>query len=64
MMYTFCGTLACFITEEWELMELVIGFKPLDVDEHKGEHAAHAFMKTTADVSALKKISCLSSFLS
>jgi hypothetical protein len=57
MMYTFVGTLASFIDKDWEMVELLVGFKPLTKDEHKGERAAHAFIKTTADVSALRKIS-------
>jgi hypothetical protein len=61
MMYTFAGTLACFVSEDWELVELLVGFRHLDIDEHKGECAAHAFMWTTANVSALKKISFLAS---
>jgi hypothetical protein len=41
MMFSFAGTLACFITEEWELVDILVGFKALAIDEHKGEHAAH-----------------------
>jgi hypothetical protein len=58
MMYSFAGTMAVFIDDEWKINEILMGFKHLSVDDHKGKHAAKAFMKTIVPFSAAIKISC------
>jgi hypothetical protein len=39
MMFTFAGTIASWITEDWELVERVINFHPIVDKEHEGEYA-------------------------
>ncbi|TFY70017.1 hypothetical protein EVJ58_g118 [Rhodofomes roseus] len=56
MMFTFAGTLAHFINDDWELVERLIDFKHLDIDEHKGVHAAKAFVKSASQRGGLNKI--------
>jgi hypothetical protein len=58
MMYTFAGTMAVFMDDEWRINEILMGFKHLNVDDHKGKHAAKAFMQTVVPFSAAKKMSC------
>lgn len=36
VLYTFACTVASFINEDWELIERVIDFKPLEDKEHEG----------------------------
>ncbi|KAF8239582.1 hypothetical protein L208DRAFT_1236938 [Tricholoma matsutake] len=57
MMYSFTGTIASWVTEDWELVEHVIGFEPIGDKEHKGEYAAKAFAKTLSDMKVSDKIS-------
>ncbi|TFY61097.1 hypothetical protein EVJ58_g4726 [Rhodofomes roseus] len=59
MMFTFAGTLAHFINDDWELVERLVDFKHLDIDEHKGVHAAKAFVKSASQRGGLNKISTL-----
>jgi hypothetical protein len=57
MMYSFAGTIASWVTEDWELVERVIGFEPIGDKEHEGEYAAKAFTKTLSDMKVLDKMS-------
>ena len=57
MMFTFAGTLAHFINDDWELVEQLIDFRHLVIDEHKGVHAAKAFVKSGTAHGSLSKIS-------
>ncbi|KAF8142376.1 hypothetical protein K438DRAFT_1450176, partial [Mycena galopus ATCC 62051] len=36
MMFTFCGTIGSWITEDWELVERVLDFHPIEDKEHEG----------------------------
>ena len=56
MMFTFAGTLAHFINEDWQLIERLIDFRHLAIDEHKGIHAAKAFVKSASARGSLNKI--------
>ncbi|KAJ2922967.1 hypothetical protein H1R20_g14147, partial [Candolleomyces eurysporus] len=47
MIYTFACTIASFIDDDWNLIERVIDFKPLESREHEGYHAARAFVQET-----------------
>ncbi|KAF8226500.1 hypothetical protein L208DRAFT_1301557 [Tricholoma matsutake] len=58
MMYSFAGTIASWVTEDWELVEHVIGFEPISDKEHEGEYAAKAFAKTLSGIRQDKLISC------
>lgn len=45
MMFTFAGTIASWVTEDWELVERVINFHPIVDKEHEGEFVAKAMAK-------------------
>ncbi|TEB30538.1 hypothetical protein FA13DRAFT_1612737, partial [Coprinellus micaceus] len=36
MVYTFAATIASFVDDEWNLIERVVDFKPLEDKEHEG----------------------------
>ncbi|PPR07539.1 hypothetical protein CVT24_007136, partial [Panaeolus cyanescens] len=53
MIYSFACSIAYFISENWELSERVIDFKPLESKEHEGVHAARSFVHIQSILSAL-----------
>ncbi|KAF7371616.1 Eukaryotic translation initiation factor 3 [Mycena venus] len=57
MTYTFAGTIASWITSDWELVERVLDFHPIEDKEHEGEYAALGLAKRLNDFKALEKIS-------
>jgi hypothetical protein len=57
MVYTFAATIASFVDDEWNLIERVVDFKPLEDKEHEGYHAARAFIKGARDIGGLNKMS-------
>lgn len=57
MMYSFAGTLASFVDDEWDLVELVVDFAALDTEDHSGKHSALKFAESAAKRGALIKIS-------
>ncbi|KAG2115105.1 uncharacterized protein F5147DRAFT_769565 [Suillus discolor] len=59
MVFTFAGTIASFINDDWELCEHLIDFHHIKDKEHKGIHAAKAFIQTAVIHGGLKKIICL-----
>ena len=58
MMFTFAGTIASWVDEDWNLVDRVIDFHSISESEHEGEHAAKAFIKALAAFGALEKMSC------
>jgi hypothetical protein len=56
MMFTFAGTIASWVTKDWELVERVINFHPIVDKEHEGEFAAKAMAKALSDMGVLEKI--------
>ena len=62
MVYTFSGTVRCFINEDWELIERIINFKPLVEKEHQGLYGGRAFVDGMCKISSLDKI-CLTFML-
>lgn len=56
MIFTFAGTIASFIDDDWRLVERLVDFHHLNSNEHKGQHAAKAFVKSTAKRGGLPKI--------
>ncbi len=62
MMFTFAGTIASWVTEEWDLVERVIDFHPIIDKEHEGEFAAKGMAKALSDMGVLEKISLTSLF--
>lgn len=57
MIYTFAATITSFIDEEWEMIERVIDFKPLEPNEHEGYHGARAFVQGARRMGSLNKMS-------
>lgn len=59
MVFTFAGTIANFIDEDWQLIERLLDFRNLTDDEHQGVQAAHAFMDSASKRGSLDKMSDL-----
>jgi len=57
MVYSFVCSVACFINDDWELIERVIGFKPLEDKEHEGLYGRKAFVKGACKIGCFNKIS-------
>ncbi|KAK7007345.1 hypothetical protein R3P38DRAFT_3597666 [Favolaschia claudopus] len=57
MMFTFAGTIGSWITEDWELVERVLDFHPIEDKEHKGEFAAIGLATRLSELGVLEKIS-------
>ena len=57
MVFTFAGTIASFIDEDWQLIERMVNFYQIQDKDHEGEWAAKAFVKTAAERGGLDKIS-------
>lgn len=59
MTFTFSGTTATYINDNWELVEHVLDFNAISDKQHEGAHAARALAKTLSDFDILYKISFL-----
>lgn len=57
MIFTFAGTIAHFIDDDWNLVERLIDFYHLENNEHSGQHAAKAFVRSASKRGGLNKIS-------
>lgn len=57
MMFTFAGTIGSWITEDWELVERVLDFHPIEDKEHEGEYAGAFMAKRLSELQVLEKIS-------
>lgn len=57
MMFTFAGTIASWIDEDWNLIERVIDFHPIADKEHEGVYAGIGLAKMLQDLDILEKIS-------
>ncbi|KAF7364657.1 Eukaryotic translation initiation factor 3 [Mycena venus] len=56
MMFTFAGTIGSWITEDWELVERVLDFHPIQDKEHEGVRAAYALAERLSNLQILEKI--------
>lgn len=56
MTFTFAGTIGSWITSDWELVERILDFHPIEDKEHEGEYAAIGLAKRLADLEVLEKI--------
>lgn len=63
MIYTFAGTIASFVDEEWNLVERVIDFRPLEDKEHEAFHAARSFISGAREMGSLNMMSPFVRFL-
>ena len=59
MVYMFACTVACFINEDWEIIEQVINFKLLEDKEHEGLYGGKAFVDSACKMGCFDKI-CVS----
>jgi len=59
MVFSFAGTIAHFIDDNWNLIERPVDFHHMGDKEHAGAYAAKAFVKSAAGRGGLKKISCI-----
>jgi hypothetical protein len=57
MTYRFAGMIASWTTSDWELVERVLDFHPIDDREHEGEYAALGLAKCLNDFKPLEKMS-------
>ena len=63
MVYTFAFSVGCFINGDWEIIECVIDFKPLEEKEHEGLYGGKAFVDGTCKIGSLNKISQIGDFV-
>lgn len=59
MVYTFACTIGSFIDDDWNLIERVVDFKPLDDKEHQGLFAGLAFVDGAKERGGLNNISLI-----
>jgi hypothetical protein len=59
MVYMFACSIGCFINDDWEIIERVIDFKPLEDKEHEGLHGGKAFADGACKIGGLDKISSI-----
>jgi hypothetical protein len=57
MVYTFACSIGCFINDDWEIIERVIDFKPLEDKEHEGLYGGKAFVDGACKIGSFDKIS-------
>ena len=57
MVFTFAGTIAHFIDDDWQLIERMVNFYHIQDKDHEGEWAAKAFVSTAAERGGLDKMS-------
>ena len=52
MVFTFAGTIANFINDDWEIVERLVDFYHIEDKEHEGQYVAQAFVKSASGVEA------------
>ncbi|KAJ3513785.1 hypothetical protein NLJ89_g2755 [Agrocybe chaxingu] len=52
MVFSFAGTIAQYINDDWELVERIVDFKPLEDKEHEGEHGGLAFFNVIVNTAS------------
>jgi len=57
MVFSFMGTIAHFVDDDWNLIERLVDFHHMGDKEHASAYAAKAFVKSAADQGGLNKIS-------
>ena len=56
MVFSFAGTIAHFINDDWNLIKCLVDFHHMGDKEHAGAYAVKAFVKSAAGQDGLKKI--------
>ena len=59
MVFTFAGTVAQFINDDWQIVERLVDFYHIQDKEHEGEWAAKAFVRSIKERGSANKI-CVS----
>ena len=59
MVFTFAGTIASWINDDWVLIERLVDFYHIQDKEHEGAHAAKAFITSAAARGGLDKMSII-----
>jgi hypothetical protein len=57
MVFTFAGTIAHFINDDWQLIKRMVNFYHIQDKDHESEWAAKAFVNTAAERGGLDKMS-------
>lgn len=57
MVYTFAGTIAHWIDDDWNMVERLVSFYHIDDRDHEGKYAGKAFVRSAAEKGGLEKIS-------
>ena len=56
MIFSFAGTIAHFIDEDWNLIERVVDFYHMQEKDHSGDFGAKAFIESASKRGGLNKI--------
>ena len=56
MIFTFAGTIANWIDDDWQIIERMVNFYHIQDKDHEGEWAAKAFVNTAAERGGLNKM--------
>ena len=56
MIFTFAGTIANWIDDDWRIVERMVNFYHIQDKDHEGEWAAKAFVNTAAERGGLNKM--------
>lgn len=56
MIFTFAGTIANWIDDDWQIVERMVNFYHIQDKDHEGEWAAKAFVNTAAEWGGLNKM--------
>jgi len=59
MVFTFAGTIANWIDDDWQMVERMVKFYHIQDKDHEGEWAAKAFVNTAAERGGLDKMSII-----
>ena len=59
MVFTFTGTIANWIDDDWQMVERMVNFYHIQDKDHEGEWAAKAFVNTAAERGGLNKMSII-----
>ncbi|KAJ7813036.1 hypothetical protein B0H14DRAFT_2605350 [Mycena olivaceomarginata] len=60
-MFTFAGTIGSWITDDWELVERVFDFHPIENKEHEDEYAGAAMARCLSELGVLQQMSVFDS---
>jgi hypothetical protein len=56
MIFTFAGTIAQFIDDDWQLIERLVDFYHIQDKEHEGQWAGKAFVTSATERGSADKI--------